>query len=521
MKMVSVEQMREIDRQAIEEYGVPGEILMDRAGYGVARAVEGLAQLSGFGDTPVLLLAGRGNNGGDAFVAARYLAEWGLPVGVWMTGERKAVRGDARTHLNRLIEAGIAVGELLTRDECDELAAGAGDYGVVVDGVLGTGTRGPARGVAAGAILCINDLGRDGPVVSIDVPSGLNADTGEPSGDTVRADLTVTMGFPKSGLARPPALDYVGMVDVVDIGIPHELAERAAADEELITAFDLQPLLPRRARASHKGAYGRVLLIGGAPGFAGAIGLAAGAAVRSGAGLVSVLAPAPVAATVAGMAPEAMVHPADATSEGSLSEASLFRWEEKLAGYDAVLVGPGMTQHAATRRVVERLLATVAGRLVVDADALNVMRDNAAGFRATNAAVVLTPHPGEAGRLLGIGAEEVQADRRRFARELAAASGATVVLKGAGTLVAEEGRALSVNLTGNPGMATGGTGDVLGGLLAGLAAQGRSAYDAARLAAFLHGCAGDEAAWRGSQAALTARDLIDFLPTAFRRITIR
>jgi len=521
MNMVSVEQMRELDRQTIEEYGVPGEILMDRAGYGVARAVESLAQLSGFGDTPVLLLAGRGNNGGDAFVAARYLAEWGLPVGVWMTGERKAVRGDARAHLNRLLEAGIAVGELLTRDECDELAAGAGDYGVVVDGVLGTGTRGPARGVAAGAILCINDLGCDGPVVSIDVPSGLNADTGEPFGDTVRADLTVTMGFPKRGLAQPAALDFAGVVDVVDIGIPHELAERVTADEELITAGDLQPLLPRRARATHKGSYGRVLLIGGAPGFAGAIGLAAGAALRSGAGLVTVLAPEPVAATVAGMAPEAMVHPVDATSEGSLSESSLFRWEEKLSGYDAVLVGPGMTRHASTCRIVERLLATVTGPLVVDADALNVMENNAAGFRETKAGVVLTPHPGEAGRLLGVGAGDVQTDRRRTARELAAASGATVLLKGAGTVIAEEGRALSVNLTGNPGMATAGAGDVLGGLLAGLAAQGPAPYDAARLAAFLHGCAGDEAAWRGAQATLTARDLIDFLPVAFRRVTIR
>lgn len=521
MKLIDSAQMKEFDRRTIAECGVPGETLMGRAGLGVARAVENLAGTSGYGRAPVCLFAGRGNNGGDAFVAARHLHEWGVDVCVWMTGEKKAVRGDALVHLNRLISAGPTVGELLEPADCDDLALSGCDCGIVVDGVLGTGLTGPARGVAAGAIRCINTFGADRPVVAIDIPSGLNADTGEAPGEAVRADLTVTLGFPKIGLAAPEALDYVGTVDVVDIGIPEFLSARVVSEMELITADDLRAVCPRRRRDTHKGSFGHVLLIGGSPGFSGAVAMAADAALRSGVGLVSVLAPRGIVPVVAGIVPEAMVHGADETPEGTLSASCLDEWKARLDGFDAVLAGPGMTTHEHSRRLVSELLSTAGAPLVLDADALNVFAGEATLLGQTARRLAVTPHPGEAGRLLGCTAADVQRDRPHHVRLLSEKTGGVVVLKGGGTLVTAPERPVGINLTGNPGMATGGTGDVLGGLLAGLLAQSVEPYDAACAAVYLHGVAGDEAAWHGSQAGLTAGDLIETLPLAFRRIAAR
>ena len=521
MKLITSAQMRELDQKTITECNVPGETLMDRAGLGVARAIEYLADISGYANAPVGIFAGRGNNGGDAFVVARYLREWGAEVYVWMTGEAKAVRGDARTHLARLTRSGVRVNELTTPDDFDALGESGLDCGIIVDGILGTGSTGPARGVAAAAIRCINAFGQNVPVVAIDIPSGLNADTGEAPGETVRADLTVTMGYPKIGLASARALDFVGSVDVVDIGIPDFLAERIESSSDLITAGDVYPLFRRRDRRSHKGSYGHIQLIGGAPGYAGAMGLAAGAALRSGAGLVTVLVPASIAPIVAGMAPEAMVHAAETTADGRMLASALPARRAVLPVPDAVLVGPGFTPHEETRQVVRDLLAEPGAPLVVDADALNVCAGSCDALQAAARELVLTPHPGEAARLLEASVADIQSDREHFARALQTRTGATTVLKGAGSLVVAAGRPCRVNLTGNPGMATGGTGDVLAGLLTGLIGQGINPFDAASIAVYVHGSAGDEAAWSGSQAGLKASDIIRALPMAFRRVVPR
>jgi len=520
MKTVSAAQMREMDQRTIAEYGVPGEVLMDRAGLGVAQVVERLAGISGCGDSTLFLFAGRGNNGGDAFVAARYLNRWGFDVSVWMTGERTAVYGDARTHLNRLLADGVSVEELTTADY-DDFAASSWNCGMVVDGILGTGITGPVRGVAADAIRCVNLLGEDSPVVSIDVPSGLNADTGTSEGEVVKADITVTMAFPKTGLAAAEALEYVGSVEVIDIGIPPSLADGIESSIDLIVAGDLRNLLPRRNRNTHKGSFGHVLLMGGAPGYSGSIALAARAALRSGVGLVTVLAPSSISSIVAGLAPEAMVHGGAVNEEGTLSIACLSQWISMLNKFDAILAGPGMTTHAHTRQIVEALLEKGREPLVLDADALNVFADDCRRLRKTARPLVLTPHPGEAGRLIGCSSAEIQADRMQAARTLAGEANATVVLKGAGTLISAPNRTSCVNRTGNPGMACGGMGDILSGLLAGILAQGCEPFDAARMAVFLHGCAGDDAAWRSSQAGLIAGDVVDALPWTFRHISSR
>lgn len=526
MKIITTAQIRELDRKTIETHQISGEMLMERAGYGVAQAVDRLCDRYHLERLPILLVAGRGNNGGDAFVAARFLKQWNYEAVVWLCGAARELRGDALTHFNKLKPAKIPVEELPTRADWDRLmeshrqGAGLG-FAVVVDGVLGTGLEGPARGPAAGAICLINQLARDSLIVAIDVPSGLNSDTGMAEGDAVRADLTVTMGMAKRGLVMPAALDHVGRLGVLDIGFPSILTDKIESDLELITATDLRPLLPRRARDAHKGAFGHLLMFGGAAGYTGAMALAARAAVRSGAGLVTVVVPRGIAAIVANAAPEAMVHATPETETGSLAAACWPVWRERLNEFSAVLAGPGLTRHQETARLVSHVLVDCSKPLVLDADALNVLAGRPADLRRRNGPLILTPHPGEMARLKGCTTAEIQADRFTAAREAAAQSGATVILKGAGTLVAEAGQNLHINMNGNPGMAAGGMGDVLAGLLGGLLAQGLKPWDAARLAVFLHGLAADEAVCDKTECGLKAGDVIEALPFAFQQISPR
>jgi NAD(P)H-hydrate epimerase len=523
MKPATASQMKELDRRTIEEFEVKGEVLMDRAGEGVASVVRRLAESSGFVGPFVHLVAGRGNNGGDAFCAARHLKDMGYAVEVWLAGLVSQVSGDAMIHLSRMKAAGIKPREMPALEDWQDAVLHPCVAEIVVDGVLGTGITGPARGPAAGAIEYINGQAEEALVVSIDVPSGLNADTGVCEGDAVMADVTATMGLPKLGMLASAALEHIGSLDVIDIGIPAELVEEVVGETaiELIHPGDLRGLFPRRRRQSHKGDYGHVLVMGGAHGFAGAPALAARAALRSGAGLVTVLVPAGLQPVVAAMVPEAMVLGAPETQAGTLSSSLWTEWRNELDRFDALLLGPGMTRHQDTLALVRYLVRECPCPLVVDADALNVMEGQPDQFSKARKPVVLTPHPGEMGRLMSLDAEGVQADRIGTAKKCAERSRGVAVLKGAGTVVAQAGRPAQVNLAGNPGMAAGGMGDALGGLVAGLLAQGLEPFDAARAGVFLHGRAGDLAAWRRCQPCLTAGDLIEELPYAYRDVTLR
>jgi len=523
MKIVTTQQMRELDRHTIEDYGVPGETLMDRAGLGVAEVVDYLAKMWGYPDPPIILFAGRGNNGGDAFVAARYLKEHGYQVDLSLACEAGQVTGDALSHLSRARAAGISIRELPDKLDWDDIIASVGPPpgGIVIDGLLGTGIRGPARGPAAAAIQYVNLLSERCLVVSIDIPSGLNSDTGCAEGDAVKADLTLTMGLPKQGLTEPCALDYVGSVEVIDIGISGELVDPIEAERELITSEDLRGMFGRRPRTVHKGSFGHLLVIAGAAGYAGAAAMACRAALRSGVGLVTGLVPAGIAHTVAGRVPEAMVHSGPETGTGSLAADALNHWDVDIATFDAVLLGPGMTTHLHTRHLIEWMLDNISAPLILDADALNVMAGDTARLAKHAGPLVITPHPGEMARLLNMTTADVQADRFARALQVAGEAHATVVLKGAGTVVADPERRPAVNLTGNPGMAKGGMGDVLAGLMAGLAAQGMAPYDAARSAVYLHGRAADYSAWRTSQAGLIAGDVIEELANVFKEVSAR
>ncbi len=483
MKTVSASEMRELDRRTIEEFGTPGEVLMERAARGLVEQILRLIQAHRIESPSILLIAGNGNNGGDAEVAHRMLLEKNSSSNLWKI------------------------------EETDWVTASADGFNIIVDGLLGTGTSGAPRGKFAEAISFINRA--KGLKVSIDIPSGLH------QGETVIADLTVTMGLPKTELIQSESIEYTGSIETVDIGIPAEYIEatEGCADAELITQSDIQ--LPRRKRDSHKGTYGHVLLIGGAPGMTGAIAMAARAALRSGAGLVSVLPPEEVLPIVAqACGPEVMVKPLRPHLEklfaGSPRSRTSATTDYCRAGaetpptegvrYSSILIGPGMGRSDDTRQMVERLLATCTVPLVLDADALCVSSET---ISAAKCPVVLTPHPGEFASLFRTETTQVQADRWTAARDAAEQTGKIIVLKGARTIVAAPGKKLAINSTGNPGMAKGGSGDVLSGLLAGLLAQGIDPLQATKTAVWLHGKAGDLAAAKNTEAAMMATDLID------------
>lgn len=521
MRSVTSAQMRELDALATSEFAIPSAELMRRAGQGVASIVQDIVERGRFGDVFIQVIAGRGNNGGDAFVAAQQLHEKEFDVEVLLAASVDAIRGDALLHLSKMRSAGVPLRELPTKEDWEDALREADPGHVIVDGILGIGVSGPPRGPAAAAIHYINSVARSCLVVSIDVPSGLNADTGEAIGETVVADFTLAIGMPKVGLLAPSAIPYVGCLDVIGIGIPSDLARNYPPSRELITGWEAAQQIPRRPGDAHKGMFGHLLVIGGSLGMAGAPAMAARAALRSGVGLVSALVPRAIYPVVAGATLEAMTHPGVDTEAGSLGIASWEAWRDRLAGFKAVVAGPGMTRHADTAQWVRSLLTECRQPLLLDADALNVLEGNAALLARAKGPVVITPHPGEMARLLGCSTEDVQSDRERAAREAARITKAVVVLKGAGTIVAREGDPLNFNLTGNAGMATGGTGDVLAGIIGGLMAQGSLPFDAARIGVFAHGRAGDDAALRLSQTGMTACDLIEELPHVFKDLGCR
>ncbi len=524
MKVVTTSQMVEIDRLAMEEFEIPGELLMERAGLGVAQVADELSRLAGYANAGVRLVAGKGNNGGDVFVAARHLKQRGYPVEVFLAGRRGQISGDALKHFERMRQEGISVTEAATPEDWEGLLrTEVGIDGLVVDGVLGTGIRGPARGAAAGAIQFVNAHSSRSPVVSVDIPSGLDSDTGEAEGDVVVADITVTMALPKSGLLVPDAVPYVGSIEVIDIGMPPELLARfPGGGLELVAAEDCRGLVRRRERASHKGSYGHVLIVGGSVGFSGAVVLAARAALRSGAGLVSVAVPEGVHASVAASIPEAMVHPLRDSGAGTFHGRALHDWERNLDDFDCVVIGPGLSVHEECRALVLDAVQEVSSALVLDADALNVLRGNTGCVATRSAPTLLTPHPGEMSRLMGLeSAQDVQSARQAVLSQAVETLGADIILKGAGSLICGPGASMAVSMVGNPGMARGGMGDALAGLAGGLIAQGMSCNDAARLSVYLHGRAGDRVAWMSSQAGMTPSDLICELPNVFAELSPR
>lgn len=518
MHFLSSTDMRAWDRAAIGSHGIAGLALMQRAGAAVAQVVARVARARG--DAGVVLAAGKGNNGGDACVAARLLHADGFRVELLLAAAPETLPGDARAAWEAACAAGVPFRLLADEAAWQVLACeGFPRGGVIVDGLLGTGSRGSPSGVIGAAVRWMADVSPRCGVVAIDLPSGLDADSGEFASPCVRADATVTFGAPKTGFANPHAWPFLGHLDVAEIGLPPDLRPAAQGVQSFIGAPDLAGLLPRRACEAHKGCFGHVLVVGGSHGLTGAPALAALGALRAGAGLVSAALPADSLAALAALAPGVMAY-VSATEDGSMTPAGLAAGVRDPGTFDVVVAGPGLSTGGAAAGIVRQLLAGGAPRLVLDADALNVYAGRAGDMRrerpSTGPAVIITPHPGEAARLLGISTAAVQADRKSAAQRLAAQSEGVVVLKGAGTLVCAPGGPPHLNITGNPGMAAGGSGDVLAGVIAGLWAQGLSAFDAARLGVYLHGTAGDLAFWSDGTPAVAPEQIGRCLGQAFR-----
>lgn len=479
------EEMRRIDRDAIERLGLPGRVLMETAGRAVAAAVRArYPQVR-----RPLLICGGGNNGGDGYVVARVLHDWDdriEPV-VMAVGDPARHSPEARANLELLSHAGVQVVE---RAELKDLEAWLGRCDLVVDALFGVGVSRPLEGLAASVVDAIARCSL--PVVAVDLPSGIASDTGESLGPAPRADLIVTLGLPKRALA---VRAFEGAeVLVADIGLPVAAIESVDVRQRVLTVSAAARRLPTRPPEGHKGTFGHVLVVAGSPGKSGAAVLAAMGALRAGAGLVTVAAPALLAPLLAVKLNEAMTLALPESETGALGAGAAARLLEEAARRDVLVVGPGLGVEPETARVISELLGALERPAVVDADGLTAFAGRARDLRA-DAARVLTPHPGEMARLLGCSIADVQRDRVETARELANRSGAVVVLKGARTVVAEpaeDGRGLVyINPTGSPALASGGSGDVLAGIVGALLAQGVDPLDAAALGVYLHGAAGD------------------------------
>lgn len=494
--------MRAIEAAAVAEQGVTIYELMERAGAAVAEQAAEMLPRAG----RVVVVCGKGNNGGDGFVAARLLARAKYQVDVMMLAGPDELKGAAADAFKSI------AGDKSVRKIGFTPGDSLGKADLIIDAVFGFGLRGPVRGAAAEAIEATNAAAA--PVLAVDIPSGVDSDTGRTAGPAVQASRTVTFTAPKAGLALYPGFRLCGAVRVADIGISKEIVKRYA-NICLGGKAVARRLLPRRAPDVHKGDCGRVLVIAGSAGMTGAAAMASNAALRIGAGLVTLAAPESVNDILEIKLTEVMTKALPETKERTIDAKALDTVMEIISAFDAVVIGPGLSTHKSTVKFVKELVRGAEGVLVIDADGLNALVGETELLNERRGATILTPHPGELGRLLSMPIADIQADRLAAAETAARRWNATVVLKGAGTIAAG-GDCLYINPTGNPGMATAGTGDILSGMLGGLVAQGLPPYPAAVLATYLHGYSGDAAAADLTELALRATDLLDYLPTALK-----
>jgi ADP-dependent NAD(P)H-hydrate dehydratase / NAD(P)H-hydrate epimerase len=516
MRVLNSAQMREADRRATSDIGIPSLVLMENAGRQAVAAIE--AMYSDIHERQVAVLCGRGNNGGDGFVIARTLAQRGVDVSVFLIGRVSEVRGDARTNLEILGRLGLTVVEVSDSQAWELHFSEVSDCSLIVDAIFGTGLNAPVSGFIESVITDVNTSGI--PIVAIDLPSGLSADSPEPIGPSIDAGLTVTLAAPKLPLVLPPAETRAGDIVIADIGIPGDVLESVDGPRvDLLTRASMRELITPRTPDSHKGDYGRVLIVAGSRGKTGAAHLAATGALRSGAGLVTIATPSTCQAVVAAMGAEYMTE-ALPESDGGLDPDGVDHVLE--IARDVVALGPGLGQAKATREFIKQLVDRATMPLVVDADGLNAFVDDPdrlAGREGRD--IIITPHPGEMARLVGMSTDEVQASRLEIARNFAVAHRLFVVLKGHRTLIATPDEKIFINPTGNPGMATGGTGDVLTGMIAAWLAQLLDAEAACKLAVYLHGLAGDLAEADEGEVAMTSTDVAGHLGDAFMELTAR
>jgi len=513
LPVFTAEEMRRLDRRAIKELRIPGTALMESAGAGAALEIR-----SAFGvlrGKKVVILCGKGNNGGDGFVVARHLRRGGARVHVFLLGPVREVKGDAAVKLRELLRGRGRVTEVLTEDGFVEVERALGSADLVVDALLGTGLTGPAEGLVARAIGAINSAGR--PVVALDLPSGLSSDIGALLGPTVAATLTTTFAGLKRGLVLYPGAAKAGTVRVVPIGIPPAQVSREIS-VSLLEPSDIRPFVPARPPDAHKGTFGHLLVVAGSVGKTGAAALAGRAGLRSGAGLVTIACPASQQPIVALLGMETMTEPLPETPSQALALKAKDRLLDLAARVDAVALGPGISLDPETQSLVRELVTEVRRPVVVDADGLTALAGNLDLLKRAPAARCLTPHPGEMARMLGITVAEVQANRIETVKAFCRRYGVFVALKGARTVIGEPGGKIALNPTGNPGMASGGAGDVLTGMVGAFLGRGMDPWQALQAAVYLHGLAGDLARDEKGEEGLVAGDILEAIPGAILRV---
>jgi NAD(P)H-hydrate epimerase len=512
MKIVSGETMQSLDRRTIEEFHIPGLVLMENAGRACVDTI-----ISRYGCAPgkvALIFAGKGNNGGDGYVIARLLSDQGWTTEVYILAREDEIGGDAAVNLARLKNATVyfcpGKGELARFSERFSKAS------VLVDALLGTGLKSRVKEVFQDAINLINNAGP--PVLAVDIPSGIDAGSGRILGDSVCADVTVTFAAAKFGNILFPGAEATGVLCVADIGIPKEVLDTASGGEFLDHAT-AGALLRKRSRQSHKGSFGHCLIIAGSTGKTGAAAMAANSAVRGGAGLVTVTGPASLNTIMEIKTTEAMTFPLPDQDKGFIGEAAHEELATLLEGKSALAIGPGLGTHPETSALVRRLVRETMLPVVVDADGLNALAEDVSVLlQRRTAHVIVTPHPGEMARLTGLTVAEIEADRLGVTTDFSRKYGVYVLLKGARSVIATPEGSIAINGSGNPGMASGGMGDVLTGLMVALLSQHYDPYTACRLGAFLHGFAADLAVAEKGETGLSATDVQERLPFAFNEL---
>jgi ADP-dependent NAD(P)H-hydrate dehydratase / NAD(P)H-hydrate epimerase len=513
MRIVTAAEMQAMDHKTITEFGIPARVLMENAGRGATHSF--LKRIYALGPGRVGVMAGRGNNGGDGFVMARYLAERHIDVEVFLLATQDRVQGDAATNLRLLPTLNVPVSEIPDARAFAGFKQRMRHIRYWIDGIFGTGLNADVRGYYKEVIEFINAQHR--PVFAVDIPSGLHADTGQPCGVCIQATATATFGYAKIGHLIHPGTEFCGMVDVIDIGIPAIIAQTVTTRQSMITGRMARGLLPPRPADTHKGHTGHVLVVAASTGKTGAAAMTSLAALRVGAGLVTLGIPETLNAILETHVIEAMTLPLPDDGRGTLTAGAYDTIAQAMQGKRCLAVGPGIGTAPGTRELVHRLVRESKLPMVIDADGLNNLAGHLNLLEDRAAPTVLTPHPGEMARLLERSTADIQNDRVAAVRELAQRCRICVILKGAGTLVSDPQGRVWINSTGNAGMASGGMGDVLTGTVAGCLAQGCTAVDAALLAVFLHGLAADILAADVPYGYL-ATDVMNTLPKAVRRV---
>lgn len=508
LPLVTASEMKEIDKKATEAFGIPTLNLMENAGKGLAEAILKFYPAS----KRIAVLCGKGNNGGDGLVAARYLSET-ASVAVFLLCSKNEITEDAKANLTSFKGK---LFEVTGEEGLKKAISGAAKADIIIDAIFGTGLKSAVSGLIKDAIEGINSLNKQ--VVSADIPSGINSDTGQVMGAAVRADLTVTFGMPKAGLYLFPGHEYAGRIEVIDIGLPEALISGEKIKTGIIEQDDIAPLFPKRQKDTHKGSYGHLLVIAGSRGKTGAAAMAAVSAMRTGAGVVTLAVPKNLQPIYEMKLTEVMTEPLSEAEKWSIGENALGEIIKLAEDKSALVLGPGISPTQAAIKVMAGLIETITQPVVIDAGGVDAVVANPDILKNAKGARVITPHPGEMGRLLGLSPRDIQANRIEIARSFAEKNNVHVVLKGAHTVIAAPDGKVFINITGNPGMATAGTGDVLTGMIGGLLAQSFSPEKAAIAAVYLHGLAGDMVRDEKGEYGILATDIIEKIPFAIKKV---